>query len=210
MQIQLPQQITTAIHELAKLPGIGPKSASRLVYHLIKKPKSEIEMLGKAITGLTQNLHFCTQCFQITDTPLCGICSNEKRNKYQIMVVEEPLDVLAFERTKDFSGCYHVLHGILKPMDGIGPEQIKIAELVTRIRTLSQTPETNLEVILAINPSLEGESTASYIAQLLQTLTNVQISRIGVGIPIGSSVEYADEITLTQALQGRRIINTSA
>lgn len=205
MQIQLPYQISTAIQELAKLPGIGPKSASRLIYHLIKKPKSDIEQLGQALIGLTQNLHFCQQCFQITDTPLCSICSNDKRNKAQIMVVEEPLDVLAFERTKDFNGTYHVLHGILKPMDGIGPEQIKIAELIHRLKTSTNV---QTEVILAISPSLEGESTASYIAQLLQPLGHIQVSRIGVGIPIGSSVEYADEITLSQAFQGRRTIHS--
>ncbi len=207
MQQQLPQQINTAIQELAKLPGIGPKSASRLIYHLIKKPKNDIEQLGKSLIALTQNLHFCQQCFQITDAPLCSICSNGKRNQTQIMVVEEPLDVLAFERTKDFNGTYHVLHGILKPMEGIGPEQIKIADLAARLKQLSSQHD-KIEVILAINPSLEGESTASYIAQLLQPIPHLQISRIGVGIPIGSSVEYADEITLTQALQGRRIINS--
>ena len=204
---QLPQQITTAIQALAKLPGIGPKSASRLVYYLIKKPKAEVENLGQSLVGLTENLCFCELCFQIADTHRCSICSDTKRNHKQIMVVEEPLDVLAFERTKDFSGTYHVLHGILKPMDGIGPEQLKIAELVTRVAKLASESEQQLEIILAINPSLEGESTASYIAQLLQKIPQIQISRIGVGIPIGSSVEYTDEITLTQALQGRRIIN---
>lgn len=204
---QLPLQITTAIQALAKLPGIGPKSASRLVYYLIKKPKSEVENLGQSLMGLTENLHFCETCFQITDNNHCAICSDPKRNPKQIMVVEEPLDVLAFERTKDFSGTYHVLHGILKPMDGVGPEQLKIAELVTRVKKLAAESEQALEIILAINPSLEGESTASYIAQLLQKIPKVQISRIGVGIPIGSSVEYTDEITLSQALQGRRIIN---
>lgn len=205
--LQLPHQITLAIQELSKLPGIGPKSASRLVYYLIKKPQSEVDTLGRALQGLTKDLHFCQQCFQITDTTTCSICADIKRNQQQIMVVEEPLDVLAFERTKDFRGVYHVLHGILKPMDGVGPEQLKVTELLERVKKLSDVAGATIEVILAINPSLEGESTASYIAQLLQGTAHVQISRIGVGIPIGSSVEYADEITLTQALQGRRIIN---
>ena len=163
--LQLPHQITLAIQELAKLPGIGPKSASRLVYHLIKKPQNEVDALGRALQGLTKDLHFCQQCFQITDQASCSLCSDLKRNQQQIMVVEEPLDVIAFERTKDFRGVYHVLHGILKPMDGIGPEQIKIAELVQRIKTLHAQENAVIEVILAINPSLEGESTASYIAQ---------------------------------------------
>ncbi|MBI4835716.1 MAG: recombination protein RecR [Candidatus Abawacabacteria bacterium] len=205
MDLQLPLKITTAIQALAKLPGIGPKSASRLVYHLIKKPYNEIESLGQAIIALTKDLHFCELCFQIADSKRCGICGNEKRNHKQVMVVEEPLDVLAFERTKDFQGVYHVLHGILKPMEGIGPEQLKIAELVQRIKILAHNSQP-IEVILAINPSLEGESTSAYIAQLLHPIEHISISRIGVGIPIGSSVEYADEITLTQALQGRRII----
>lgn len=199
----LPPQINQAIEALAKLPGIGPKTASRLIYHLIKKPDTEVANLGNALLNLKKSLRFCKQCFQITDQELCAICANDKRNPLQIMVVEEPLDVMAFERTKYFQGTYHVLHGILKPMEGIGPDHIKIQELVERVKTLSTTG--NIEVILAMSPSLEGESTASYIAQLLK-FPQVQISRIGVGIPIGSSVEYADEITLGQALQGRRQI----
>lgn len=199
----LPPQINQAIEALAKLPGIGPKTASRLIYHLIKKPDTEVQSLGNALLNLKKSLRFCQQCFQITDQELCAICANDKRNPNQIMVVEEPLDVMAFERTKYFQGVYHVLHGILKPMDGIGPDHIKISELVDRVKKLIDT--NNVEVILAMSPSLEGESTASYICQLLK-FPQVQISRIGVGIPIGSSVEYADEITLGQALQGRRTL----
>ncbi len=199
----LPPQINQAIEALAKLPGIGPKTASRLIYHLIKKPDSEVQSLGNALLNLKKSLRFCQQCFQITDQDLCAICANDKRNPNQIMVVEEPLDVMAFERTKYFQGVYHVLHGILKPMDGIGPDHIKIHELVERVKKLA--PTSNVEVVLAMSPSLEGESTASYISQLLK-FPQVKISRIGVGIPIGSSVEYADEITLGQAFQGRRTI----
>ncbi len=206
--ITLPQQITAAIQSLAKLPGIGPKTASRLVYHLIKKPASEVEGLGQALMLLKKDLRFCEQCFQITDQNICSICSNTKRNQNQIMVVEEPLDVMAFERMKEYEGVYHVLHGILKPMDGIGPELLKISELVQRAKTLSAISE-KVEVILSVSPSLEGESTAAYIAQLLRSLTNVQVMRIGVGIPIGSSVEYADEITLSQAFHGRRSLTKS-
>ncbi len=197
----LPPQINQAIESLAKLPGIGPKTASRLVYHLIKKPDTDVQNLGNALLNLKKSLRFCNQCFQITDQELCAICANTKRNPLQIMVVEEPLDVMAFERTKYFQGVYHVLHGILKPMDGIGPDHLKIQELVERVQKLSS--QGKIEVILAMSPSLEGESTASYIAQLLK-FPQVEVSRIGVGIPIGSSVEYADEITLGQALQGRR------
>ena len=199
----LPPQINQAIEALAKLPGIGPKTASRLIYHLIKKPDSEVQSLGNALLNLKKSLRFCQQCFQITDQDLCAICANDKRAPNQIMVVEEPLDVMAFERTKYFQGVYHVLHGILKPMDGIGPDHIKIHELVERVKKLATTSD--VEVILAMSPSLEGESTASYISQLLK-FPQVKISRIGVGIPIGSSVEYADEITLGQAFQGRRPI----
>lgn len=199
----LPPQINQAIEALAKLPGIGPKTASRLIYHLIKKPDSEVQSLGNALLNLKKSLRFCQQCFQITDQDLCAICANDKRIPNQIMVVEEPLDVMAFERTKYFQGVYHVLHGILKPMDGIGPDHIKIHELIERVKKLATT--NNVEVVLAMSPSLEGESTASYISQLLK-FPQVQISRIGVGIPIGSSVEYADEITLGQAFQGRRPI----
>lgn len=206
--ITLPQQITAAIQALAKLPGIGPKTASRLVYHLIKKPSQEVESLGQSLIMLKKDLRFCEQCFQITDQNICSICSNTKRHQQQIMVVEEPLDVMAFERMKEYEGVYHVLHGILKPMDGIGPELLKITELVHRIKTLSNTLE-KVEVILSVSPSLEGESTASYIAQLLRSFSNVQVMRIGVGIPIGSSVEYADEITLSQAFHGRRVLSNS-
>src|SRR3990172_1685413 len=205
--IALPQQITAAIESLAKLPGIGPKTASRLVYHLIKKPASDVESLGRSLMLLKKDLCFCEQCFQITDHHICSICSNTKRQQKQIMVVEEPLDVMAFERMKEYDGVYHVLNGILKPMDGIGPEMLKITELVQRVKTLSQ--EASVEVILSISPSLEGESTASYIAQLLRFLPHVQVMRIGVGIPIGSSVEYADEITLSQAFHGRRVLSQS-
>lgn len=199
----LPPQINQAIEALAKLPGIGPKTASRLVYHLIKKPDTDVQNLGNSLLNLKKSLRFCQQCFQITDQALCAICANDKRVPTQIMVVEEPLDVMAFERTKYFQGVYHVLHGILKPMEGIGPDHLKIHELVERVKKLSQ--EKPVEIILAMSPSLEGESTASYIAQLLK-FPQVQVSRIGVGIPIGSSVEYADEITLGQAFQGRRPI----
>lgn len=199
----LPLQINQAIEALAKLPGIGPKTASRLVYHLIKKPETEVQSLGNALLNLKKSLRFCQQCFQITDQELCAICANDKRTRTQIMVVEEPLDVMAFERTKYFQGVYHVLHGILKPMDGIGPDHLKIHELIERVKKLAQANP--VEIILAMSPSLEGESTASYIAQLLK-FPQVQVSRIGVGIPIGSSVEYADEITLGQAFQGRRPI----
>ncbi len=207
--ITLPEQITAAIQALAKLPGIGPKTASRLVYHLIKKPASEVESLGQALMQLKKDLCFCEQCFQITDHNICSICSNTKRNQKQIMVVEEPLDVMAFERMKEYQGVYHVLHGILKPMDGIGPELLKITELVQRIQTLSKNQE-KVEVILSVSPSLEGESTSSYIAQLLRTLPGVHVTRIGVGIPIGSSVEYADEITLSQAFHGRRVLSSAS
>lgn len=199
----LPPQINQAIEALAKLPGIGPKTASRLVYHLIKKPDTEVQNLGNALLNLKKSLRFCQQCFQITDQDRCAICANDKRISTQIMVVEEPLDVMAFERTKYFQGVYHVLHGILKPMEGVGPDHLKIQELVNRVKNLAQ--ENTVEVVLAMSPSLEGESTASYIAQLLK-FPQVQVSRIGVGIPIGSSVEYADEITLGQAFQGRRPI----
>ncbi|MBP6084849.1 recombination protein RecR [Candidatus Gracilibacteria bacterium] len=201
----LPSQIQNAIQALAKLPGIGPKSASRLVYHLIKKTDQEVQQLGQAIMQLKVSLRFCRQCFQITDHELCSICADDKRNQYQIMVVEEPLDVIAFERIKYYQGVYHVLHGILKPMEGVGPDHLKITELVTRIQELTQKNTNNapIEIVLAVSPSLEGESTSAYIAQLI-TQDNVKVSRIGVGIPIGSSVEYADEITLGQAFQGRR------
>lgn len=201
----LPSQIQNAIQALAKLPGIGPKSASRLVYHLIKKTDQEVQQLGQAIMQLKASLRFCRQCFQITDHELCSICADDKRNQYQIMVVEEPLDVIAFERIKYYQGVYHVLHGILKPMEGVGPDHLKITELVTRIQELTQKNTNNapIEIVLAVSPSLEGESTSAYIAQLI-TQDNVKVSRIGVGIPIGSSVEYADEITLGQAFQGRR------
>ena len=201
----LPKNIQETIDEFSKLPGIGPKTASRLTFYLLSKAEMEVEKLGQSLVNLKKNLKECQRCFNITTTDLCDICANEKRDGTKIMVVEEPLDIVALEKT-DYSGLYHVLGGQISPIDGIGPENLRIAPLLERI-TKKQTEE----LILSTDPSLEGEATAMYIAKQVEKLKkensklkNLKVTRIARGLPVGSDLEYADEITLTRALEGRR------
>jgi len=201
----LPKNIQETIDEFSKLPGIGPKTASRLTFYLLSKAEMEVEKLGQSLVNLKKNLKECQRCFNITTTDLCDICANEKRDGTKIMVVEEPLDIVALEKT-DYSGLYHVLGGQISPIDGIGPENLRIAPLLERI-----TKEQTEELILSTDPSLEGEATAMYIAKQVEKLKkensklkNLKVTRIARGLPVGSDLEYADEITLTRALEGRR------
>jgi recombination protein RecR len=194
----LARSITRLIEELSRLPGIGPKTASRLTFFLLRAPKEQVKALAEAIGQLRERIVACSVCFNITEENPCEICQDEKRDRSLVCVVEEPLDALAIERTGEYRGLYHVLHGAISPVDGIGPEDLKIAELLRRVQS-----EAIKEIILATNPNLEGESTAMYIKRLLGPL-DVKVTRIAHGLPVGGDLEYADQITLTRALEGRR------
>ena len=193
----LPKSVRTLIEEFSKLPGIGPKSAQRLAIHLLHSPHSRLKPLGEAVLGLKENVVFCEKCWNIGEASPCNICTDEQRDSSVICVVEEVLDVVALEKTRDYKGLYHVLHGALSPVDGVGPEQLKFAELFNRVRGGGVD-----EVILATNPSLEGEATALYIQKDLRQY-DAKITRIARGLPVGGDVEYADEVTLSRALEGR-------
>ncbi len=202
----LPKSIRTLIEEFSRLPGVGPKSAQRLAMHLLRSPRSKLESLGQAVNGLKDDIVFCEICWNIAEKNPCYVCDNPSRDKSSICVVEEILDAVAIEKTGDFSGVYHVLHGRLSPVDGIGPDQLKILELIKRIEngadiSAENGPKIN-EVILATNPSLEGEATALYIQKALIGF-DVKVTRIARGLPVGGDVEYADEITLMRAMKGR-------
>lgn len=196
----LPRSIRKLIEELSKLPGIGSKSASRLAFFLLKTKDLDRGELSQAIANLKQELTFCTQCHNLAENPLCKICSDKNRSQNLICVVEEPLDVVALEQGQSFGGTYHVLGGVLSPLDGIGPDDLRIAELLQRLKKITG----QVEVILATNPSLEGESTALYLAKQLQHLPQLKLTRIAHGLPIGGDIEYADELTINKALEGRR------
>lgn len=193
----LPKSIRTLIEEFSRLPGIGPKSAQRLAIHLLHSPDAKIRPLGEAVLGLKDNVVFCQTCWNIGESDPCDICISPERESSQICVVEEILDVVALEKTREFKGVYHVLHGALSPIDSIGPEQLKLTALFERVKNGNIQ-----EVILATNPSLEGEATALYIQKHLLEFTG-RVTRIARGLPVGGDLEYADEVTLTRALAGR-------
>lgn len=184
--------------QLRKLPGIGSKSAMRLAYHIIDMPPEEVLALANALKEAKANTHFCCRCFNLTDKDVCEICSDDTRDIHTICVVEQPQDIAAMERSHSYHGMYHVLHGALSPLDGIGPNKLKMRELIVR---LQQEPIS--EIILATNSDVEGEATASYLATLLKP-SSITVSRIAHGLPIGGDLEYADEITLSKALENRR------
>ena len=184
--------------QLAKLPGIGQKSAQRLAYHIASMPQDEVKELAAALWQGRKALRFCDRCGNYAQDDLCPICRNEDRQNGQICVVRDPRDVAAMERMHDYHGLYHVLHGTLSPMDGVGPSDIRIKELIARLGTEEVT-----EVILATNPDIEGEATATYIARMLKPM-GLKVTRIAHGVPVGSDLEYADEITLAKAMEGRR------
>lgn len=189
-------QITRLIEELSKLPGIGSKTAQRLAFHIINMPKDQAAGLASAIVDARENICYCSQCYNLTDSDLCPICRNEKRNKKEIMVVETPRDLAAYEKTGKYEGVYHVLHGAISPMLGIGPNDIRLKELMLRLQGDVD------EVIIATNSSLEGETTAMYISKLIKP-TGIKVSRIASGVPVGGDLEYIDEVTLLRALEGR-------
>ena len=186
------------IQELNRLPGIGPKSAQRLAYYLIRLPNEEALALADAISAVKSNILFCHQCQNLTDSSPCSICAESQRNQEQICIVEDPMDVLALERTHAFRGLYHVLHGVISPLNGIGPDQLKLKELFSRL-----TQEGIKELIIATNPTLEGEATAMYIRRHLAG-QDLKITHLARGLPVGGSLEYTDDLTLSRAFQGRQ------
>jgi len=194
----VPEPVTRLIDELSRLPGIGPKTASRLTFYLLRGSTDQANTLADALRELKERTRFCEVCFNITEVSPCAICRSEERDRRVICVVEEPLDVMAIERTRQFPGLYHVLHGAISPMEGIGPEDLKIRELLSRVAQGGVQ-----EVILATNPSLEGENTATFVRKKLIPY-QVQVTRLARGLPVGGDLEYADEITLIRALEGRR------
>lgn len=186
------------IEELNKLPGIGPKSAQRLAFHLLRAPEAEARALSEAILAVKDRIVLCSICQNISETDPCPLCQGNQRDSTIICVVEEPLDILALERTQSYKGLYHVLHGAISPMDGIGPDDLKIKALLSRLQSGSVE-----EVILATNPNLEGEATAMYLQRMIEPL-GIRATRLARGLPFGSDLEYADEVTLTRALEGRQ------
>ena len=186
------------IQELNRLPGIGPKSAQRLAYYLIRLPNEEALALADAISAVKSNILFCQQCQNLTDSSPCEICTASQRNRDQICLVEDPIDVLALERTRAFRGLYHVLHGVISPLNGVGPDQLKLKELFTRL-----AQEGTKELIIATNPTLEGEATAMYIRRHLAG-QELKITHLARGLPVGGSLEYTDDLTLSRAFQGRQ------
>jgi recombination protein RecR len=194
-----PAPVAKLIDEFSRLPGIGPKTASRLTFYLLRNPADRARSLAEALADLHEKVLFCSRCFNIAESDPCPVCSDENRDRALICVVEEPLDVLAIERTRDYHGRYHVLHGVIAPTEGIGPEDLKISELVQRVRQ----SETDIrEIIVATNPNLEGEATAMYISRQFEG-SPVRLTRLARGLPVGGDLEYADEITLSRALSGR-------
>ena len=190
-------QITKLIEELSKLPGVGAKSAQRLAFHIINMPKEQVAQLAGAMTEARTKVRYCRECFTLTDEELCPICASQKRDHRVIMVVENTRDLAAYEKTGKYDGVYHVLHGALSPMLGIGPGDIRLKELMKRLQT-----EDVEEVIIATNSSLEGETTAMYISKLIKP-TGIKVTRIASGVPVGGDLEYIDEVTLLRALEGR-------
>lgn len=191
------RHISNLIEQLSRLPGIGAKSAQRLAFHIMNMPKDQVEQLAGSMTQARQKVRYCKNCWTLTDEELCPICKNAKRDQKQIMVVENTRDLAAYEKTGKYDGVYHVLHGAISPMLGIGPDEIRLKELMLRL----QSQEVD-EVIIATNSSLEGETTAMYISKLVKP-TGIKVTRIASGVPVGGDLEYIDEVTLLRALEGR-------
>jgi recombination protein RecR len=193
-----PAPLARLVDELRRLPGVGPKSAQRIAFHLLRVPKEEAERLAEAVADLQQALRLCSVCNAVTDREVCSTCADGGRSDRLLCVVEEPHNLLAVERTRDFKGRYHVLHGSLSPLQGIGPDELKVQGLLDRVRAGGVE-----EIILATSPTVEGEATAAYLARLLKPL-GVRVTRIAMGVPVGSDLEWADEVTMAKALEGRR------
>ncbi len=188
------------VNQFSRLPGIGKKTAQRLAYSILEQPPERAKQFAEALVNAREKIHFCSVCQSLTDLDECQICSDSNRDHSVICVVEEPRDVMAFERTREFSGVYHVLHGVISPLDNIGPDKLRIKELMARLSDGSVK-----EIIMATNPTVEGEATASYISRLVKPM-NIKVTRLAYGIPVGGDLEYADEYTLARALEGRNEI----
>ena len=184
--------------QLRRLPGVGSKTAMRLAYHIIDMPEGEVQQLAEALSNAKKSIHYCSQCYNLTDGDKCAICSDPSRDRFTICVVEQPQDIAAMERSRGYNGLYHVLHGVLSPLDGVGPDKLRIRELFQRLQQ-----ESISEIIIATNSDVEGEATATYLAQLLKPI-GITVSRIAHGLPMGGDLEYADEVTLSKALANRR------
>ena len=193
-----PESVNQLIRELSRLPGIGQKTAQRLTFHILKSDQNDVERLARSLMDIKAKTGSCTICGAITETDLCGICSDSKRDDYLICIVEDAQDIYAFEKTNSFRGKYHVLGGVISPLDGIGPDDLNLEKLYSRV-------ESGTEIVLATNPSIEGDTTALYLAKVL-TKKKVKITRLARGIPVGSEIEYMDEITLIRAMEGRTIL----
>ncbi len=205
MATPLIEPVARLIEAFNRLPGVGPKTAQRLTYHILRAPDAEARSLAAALIAVREQVVFCEVCFNISDAPRCPICRDSGRDTRRVCVVEEPLDVLALERTGEFRGTYHVLHGAISPIDGIGPDRLRIRELIARVDDAAADGSNFQEVIIATNPTLEGEATAMYLDERLRDKVG-SVTRIARGIPVGGDLEYADEVTLIRALQGRRAI----
>jgi recombination protein RecR len=195
-----PEPIAKLIEAFSRLPGIGPKTAGRLAFHVLRMKEEDVLNFAKALVSVKRSLFYCSICCNITDTDPCRICQDKQRDPSVICVVQEPKDLVAMERTREFHGYYHVLHGAISPMEGIGPDEIRVAELLKRLEDDRVT-----ELILATNPNIEGETTATYLSRLVKPF-ELKVTRIAHGLPVGGDLEYADEVTLTKALEGRREI----
>lgn len=188
------------IDQFERLPGIGKKTAGRLAYHILSKSDAEAKAFADAILEAKEKIHYCSVCQNLTDLEICPLCADSSRDKSVICVVEDPKDVMAFERTREYNGLYHVLHGAISPLDGIGPDNLRIKELMARLSS-----DQVKEIIMATNPTVEGEATASYLSRLIRPM-GIKVTRLAYGIPVGGDLEYADEITLSRALEGRNEI----
>ena len=192
--------LTELINQFSRLPGIGKKTAQRLAYSILEQPPERARQFADALINAREKIHFCATCQSITDLDVCQICADDRRDKSVICVVEDPRDVMAFERTREYRGVYHVLHGVISPLDNIGPDKLRIKELMARL-----SDGTVKEIIMATNPTIEGEATASYISRLVKPM-GIKVTRLAYGIPVGGDLEYADEYTLARALEGRNEI----
>ena len=207
--MRIPKAISSLIESFEKLPGIGPKSAQRLTYYLLRVPQSELNDFSNNLINLKKNTVLCSVCKNVGETDPCNICSDNLRDKETVLVVENPLDLMAFERSGKYRGLYHVLHGAINPLDNIGPDEIYISDLITRLTNKKSSID---EIIIATNPTMEGEATAMYLTREIKKIqekdtvagVTIKITRLGMGIPTGADLEYADDVTLTQALEGRR------
>lgn len=187
--------LSRLIEQFQRMPGIGHKSAQRMAFYILNLPKEDAKAFAKAVIDAKENIHQCAICCNLTEAKLCPICSNEARDKSTVCVVEDPRDVIAIERTHEYTGVYHVLHGVISPMSGVGPDELTIKQLLARLNGVK-------EVIMATNPTVEGEATAMYISRLLQPM-GIKTTRLAYGVPVGSDLEYADEVTLSRAIEGR-------